>query len=135
VTAAMAQALIIAGQRDEARRWCEEALAVARVVGSAEDEADILITLGLIEHDEDPATARSLYVTARDRAADVGNLEIEARALLDLAWLEFGLGNLAATRAVFDEGAELADRTGRGWSHFGLTMRRGQCYYGGGQGV
>ena len=29
---------------------------------------------------------------------------------------------------MFDEGAELADRTGRGWSHFGLTMRRGQCY-------
>jgi DNA-binding CsgD family transcriptional regulator len=128
VTAAMAQALIIVGQRDEARCWCEEALAVARAVGSAEDEADILITLGLIEHGEDPATARSLYVTARDRAVDAGNLEIEARALLDLAWLEFGLGNLAATRAVFDEGAELADRTGRGWSHFGLTMRRGQCY-------
>ena len=90
MTAAMAQALIIAGQRDEARRWCDEALGVARAVRSAEDEADILITLGLIEHDEDPATARSLYVTARDRAADVGNLEIEARALLDLAWLEFG---------------------------------------------
>ena len=45
----MAQALINAGQPEEARRWCEEALAVARAVGSADDEADVLITLGLIE--------------------------------------------------------------------------------------
>jgi DNA-binding CsgD family transcriptional regulator len=28
---------------------------------------------------------------------------------------------------VFDEGVELAERTGRGWSDFGITMRRGQC--------
>jgi predicted ATPase len=69
VIAAMAQALINAGQRDEARRWCEQALALAQTVGSAEDEADTLITLGLIEHD-DPTKARSLYVAARVRAAD-----------------------------------------------------------------
>jgi DNA-binding NarL/FixJ family response regulator len=34
---------------------------------------------------------------------------------------------LAAARAVFDEGVELAQRTGLGWSEFGITMRRGQC--------
>ena len=45
-----------------------------------------------------------------------GNLEIEARALEDLAWLDDELGNLAAAQAVFDEGAELAERTGLGWS-------------------
>jgi DNA-binding CsgD family transcriptional regulator len=127
VTAAMAQALINAGQRDEARRWCEEALAVARAVGSAEDEADILITLGLIEHDDDPAKERSLCEAARVRAAEAGKLEIESRAIQNLAWLEFGLANLATARALFDEGAELAQRTGLGWSHFGITMRRGQC--------
>jgi DNA-binding CsgD family transcriptional regulator len=48
------------------------------------------------------------------------------RALQDLAWLEFGLGNLATARALFDEGVELAQRTGLGWSLFGITMRRGQ---------
>jgi predicted ATPase len=125
VTAAMAQALINAGQREEARRWCQEALAVARLVDSAEDEADVLVTLGLIEYD-DPTKARSLYMTARTRAAEAGNREIESRALQDLAWLEFGLGNLELARVVFDKGADLAQQTGLGWSPFGIIMRRGQ---------
>jgi DNA-binding CsgD family transcriptional regulator len=50
------------------------------------------------------------------------------RALLNFAWLEFGVGNLAAAREAFDEGAELADRAGLGWSDWGITIRRGQCY-------
>jgi DNA-binding CsgD family transcriptional regulator/tetratricopeptide (TPR) repeat protein len=127
VTAAMAQALIHAGRQDEARRWCDEALTVARAIGSAEEEADVLVTQGMIEEYEDPARARSLYVAGRARAAAAGNLWVESRALLDLAWLEFDIGDLAAARAVFDEGVELAERTGRGWSDFGITMRRGQC--------
>jgi predicted ATPase len=46
VTAAMAQALIHAGRQDEARRWCDEALTVARAIGSADEEADVLVTQG-----------------------------------------------------------------------------------------
>jgi DNA-binding CsgD family transcriptional regulator len=131
VTAAMAQALINTGQRDEARRWCDEALVVARAIGSADEEADVLITLGMIEQYEDPASARRLYAAARARAADAGNLEIESRALHNLAWFEYVLGNLAAARAMFDDGAKLAQRSGLGWSWFGTAMRSGQiltCY-------
>jgi DNA-binding CsgD family transcriptional regulator len=128
VTAAMAQALINAGRQEEARRWCDEALMVARAIGSAEEEADVLVTQGMIEEiHHDPASARSLFAAGRARAAAAGNPEIESRALLDLAWLEFGQGDLAAARAVFDDGVELAQRTGLGWSDIGITMRRGQC--------
>jgi tetratricopeptide (TPR) repeat protein len=122
VTAALAQALINSEQPDEARRWSEEALMAARAVGSAEDEADVLVTLGLVEW-ADPGKARSFFTLGRARAADAGNLEIELRALQDLAWLEFGLGNLATARVLFDEGVELTQRAGLGWSRFGITMR------------
>jgi GTP cyclohydrolase III len=44
VTAAVAMALIDAARPAEARRWCDEALA-ARGAGSADEEADVLITL------------------------------------------------------------------------------------------
>jgi DNA-binding CsgD family transcriptional regulator len=125
VTAAMAQALINAEQPEEARHWCEEALMAARAVGSAEDEADILVTLGLVDW-ATPSKARSFFTRGRARAVDAGNLGIEMRALQNLAWLEFGLGNLATARALFNEGVELAQRTGLGWSRFGITMRRGQ---------
>jgi DNA-binding CsgD family transcriptional regulator/tetratricopeptide (TPR) repeat protein len=127
VSAAMAQALIHAGRRDEARRWCDEALAVARDVGIVDEEADVLITLGMIEQHTDAASARSLYAQGRARAADAANLGIETRALQDLAWLELGLGNLATARALFDDGARLAQQTGLSWSRFGINMRQGQC--------
>jgi DNA-binding NarL/FixJ family response regulator len=126
VTAAMAQALIMAGQPDEARRWCEEALAVARGVGDADDEADVLVNLGLIDQRDEPAKARSQYMAARTRAADAGSLDIELRALRNLALLESGLGNLATARALFDEGAQLAEQTGLSWSRFGSGMHLGQ---------
>ena len=54
-----------------------------------------------------------------------GNLEIELRALQDLAVLESNLGNLAAARALYAEGVELADRSGLGWS--GVGMRGALC--------
>jgi DNA-binding NarL/FixJ family response regulator len=128
VTAALARALINTGHRDEARSWCYEALSVARAVGSADEEADVLITFGRIEEYDNTGNARSRYAAARTRATDAGNLEIESRALQDLAYLEYALGDLAAARAVWDEGAELAERTGLSWAPFGITMRRGQYW-------
>jgi tetratricopeptide (TPR) repeat protein len=126
VTAAMAQALVAARRRDEARRWCDQALAAARGAGSADDEADVLITLGVIEQYDDPANACSLFAAARAQAADAGNPEIEMRALYDLAEVSSQLGDLASARAAFDDGARLAERTGLGWSGAGSWVRRGQ---------
>jgi predicted ATPase len=127
VTAAIAQALINSGQRDEARHWCDEALMAARGAGSADDEADVLITLGMIEEYDDQAKARSLYAAGRAGAAAAGNLQIELRALQNLAVLELNLGNLATAHALYDQGVELADQTGLGWSWYGIGMRRAQC--------
>lgn len=126
VTAAMAQALINVRRRDEARRWCDEALMAARGAGSADDEADVLVTMGMIEQYDDPASALRLYEAARARAAAASNLEIEGRALIDLGGLEYQLGNLVAARALFDDGAEVAQRSGLSWSGFGIEMRSGQ---------
>jgi DNA-binding CsgD family transcriptional regulator len=127
VTAAMAQALVNARRRDEARRWCDEALVAARGAGSAEDEADVLVTLGVIEQYDDPAKARSLYAAGRARAVDASNNPlIELRALWDLSVLEDQLGNLAEACAAVDDGVKLAQRTGLGWSRDGIQMRGGQ---------
>jgi DNA-binding CsgD family transcriptional regulator len=126
VTAAMAQVLINAEQPDEARGWCDQALMAARAVVSAEDEADVLVTLGIVEW-ANPTKAHSFFTQGRARAVDAGNPRIEMRALVNLAELAYQLGNLATARALFDEGAELAQRAGLGWSLTGITMRCGQC--------
>jgi DNA-binding CsgD family transcriptional regulator len=122
----MAQVLVNTRRRDEARRWCDEALAAARDAGSADDEADVLITMGMVEQFDDPARACSLFAAARAQAADAGNPAIELRALYDLAQVTNELGDLASARATFDEGAGSAERTGLGWSRFGILMRRRQ---------
>jgi len=126
VTAAMAQALVNARRRDDARSWCDEALAAARGAGSADEEADVLITLGMIEQYHDPAKARTLFAAARAQAVGAGNLEIELRAVYDDAEVGKQLGDLASAGAGFDDGAELARRSGLGWSRFGIYMRREQ---------
>jgi DNA-binding NarL/FixJ family response regulator len=126
VTAAIAQALVNARRRDDARRWSDEALAAARGAGSAADEADVLITLGMVEQYHDPANARSLFAAARAQAAAAGNLEIELRAVYDDAEVAKQLGDLTAAGAGFDDGAGLARQHGLGWSRFGIFMRREQ---------
>jgi len=110
VTAAMAQVLVNTRRREEAHRWC--------------DEADVLITLGMVEQYDDPAGACSRFAAARAQAADAGNPAIELRALYDLAQVTNELGDLASARAAFDEGAGLAEGAGLGWSRFGILMRR-----------
>jgi DNA-binding NarL/FixJ family response regulator/tetratricopeptide (TPR) repeat protein len=126
VSAAIAQALVNARRPAEARRWCDEALAAARAVGSADDEADVLITLGMVEQYGDPASACARFAEARALAAAAGSPEIELRALYCLAEVSSQLGDLASACVAFDEGAELAERTGLGWSGMGIFLRRGQ---------
>jgi DNA-binding CsgD family transcriptional regulator len=126
VTAAMAQVLVNTRRPEEARRWCDEALAAARSAGSADDEADVLITLGMVEQYDDPAGACARFAAARAQAAEAGNPLIEHRALYDLAQVTNELGDLASARATFDEGAGSTERAGLGWSRFGILMRRRQ---------
>jgi DNA-binding NarL/FixJ family response regulator len=124
VTAAIAMALVDARRPAEARRWCDEALAAARGAGSADEEADVLITQGIIEQYDDPAKACSLFAAARAQAA--GNPEIQLRALYDLAEVSDQQGDLGTACAAADEGAELAERTGLGWSPIAILLRRAQ---------
>ena len=126
VTAAIAQALVNARQPAEARRWCDQALVAARGAGSAAEEADALITLGMIEQYDDPASACTRFAAARALAAAAGSPEIELRALYCLAEVSSQLGELASACAAFYEGGELAERTGLGWSGMGVYLRRGQ---------
>jgi DNA-binding NarL/FixJ family response regulator len=126
VTAAIAQALVNARRRDEARRWCDEALAAARGAGSADEEADVLITLGMVEQYDDPASACTRFAAARAQAAASGSPEIELRALYCLAEVSSQLGHLASACAASDEGVELGQLTGLGWSGMGIFLRRGQ---------
>jgi DNA-binding CsgD family transcriptional regulator len=129
VTAALAQALVNTQRREEARRWCQEALAVARATASVGDEADVLITLSMVEALHDPKTGYALLLAAQQQAARTGHYDIELRAIHNRGWAEHDLGNLAGASATYDAGVERAWQVGLAWSPLGLAMRGGRCYF------
>jgi DNA-binding CsgD family transcriptional regulator len=129
VTAVLARALQADRQYEEARRWCDEALAVARAAGSANEEAHALITLAILElrHDNVPV-ARGLLRDARERAAATGDAWLEVRARCNLGTLELDVGDLETASRVLDGAAALATRTGLSWSEYGVLARLQRCY-------
>jgi DNA-binding CsgD family transcriptional regulator/tetratricopeptide (TPR) repeat protein len=128
VAGGRARALMYARDYEGARRWGEEALAVARAAGRVGDEAQALITLALMElRFGDVETARSLFHDADGRAGAAGNRSLELEARHGLGALEFDLGNLAAACTVLDQATELAERSGLAWSGYGIDSRLLRC--------
>jgi len=124
VAAGLAGALMATGDYEGARRWGEEALAVAGAAGSTGDEAKALMILAVQEvRFGDVRTSRALLRDAAARAAAADNRPLELDAWRDLAVLEFDLGNLASACAALDQAAELAQRTGLAWSSGGIDSR------------
>jgi hypothetical protein len=68
VTTGLAEALLVARRYGEVRRWCDEALAVARAVDSGDDEARALMSLAMLElHRGDADTARGRLRESNDQ--------------------------------------------------------------------
>jgi tetratricopeptide (TPR) repeat protein len=129
VTVGLAEALFPARRYEEAGRWCNEALAVARATDSGDIEAFALITLGLVEfHRSGIDTARALLRDARVRAARVRNRPLELRAQAYLGGLELEVGNLRAACTALTDASELAKRSGLTWSPTGSDTRRNHCF-------
>ena len=128
VAAGLARALMVARDYDGARRWGDEALAVARAAGSVDDEARALVIVSLLElRFGDLETARSLLRDADGRAAAAGNRPLELQARHALAVFELDLGHLAAACAALDQATELAERSGLAWSGYGIDSRVLRC--------
>ena len=132
VTAGLARALAGARRYEEARKWCDEALAVAKEVNAPEAETHALVTLAVLEVRYDNSeVARSLLRKARERAAAAGARFQELRAQYSLGVLELDLGNLAAACTTLEEAVVLAEHNGLSWSQYGINSEalRSFAYY------
>ena len=132
VAAGLARALAGARSYDEARKWCEEALAAARTSDAGEEETHALITLSVLDTRFDNVdSARSLLREARARASAVGARVQELRAQYSLAALELDVGDLTAACETLEEAVALAERTGLVWSQYGINSGafRSIAYY------
>jgi DNA-binding NarL/FixJ family response regulator len=128
VSTGLAEALAAARRYQEARRWCQEALAVARKVGSRDDEAHALDSLAVLEqHDGKLDTARGLLRDAYTHAAAAGNRFVELGIHRTLGSLELDAGNLPAACAAFGDAAALAEQCGLAWSRLGVETHMFRC--------
>jgi len=124
INAGMAKALRNAQRYDEARQWCDEALAVARAAGSAKEETNALLTLAGLELDLNKVdVGLSLLREARARAAAAADRTLELRAQYLLGVLELDNGNLTAAVAALEEAVGLAESSGLTWSEYGVEAR------------
>ena len=122
VTAGLARALVGERSYDEARKWCDEAIAAAKAAGAAEEETHALVTLAILEQrGNNPTVARSLLGEAQALAAAAGSRSQQLRALSILAGLELDVGDLPAACATLDEAVAMAERSGLAWSEYGIT--------------
>jgi DNA-binding NarL/FixJ family response regulator len=136
VTAGLARALVGELSYDEARKWCDEALAAAKAAGAAEEETHALVTLAILEQRRNnPTVARSLLGEAQTLAAAAGSRSQQLRAVSNLAGLELDVGDLPAACATLDEAVSMAERTGLAWSEYGITsgVMRIFAYYAAGR--
>jgi DNA-binding NarL/FixJ family response regulator/tetratricopeptide (TPR) repeat protein len=132
IDAGLATALKAVRRYQEARRWCDEALTVARAAGSATEETNALLTLAGLEQRLDKIdVGRSLLGEARARATAAADRTLQLQVQLRLGVLELDNGNLAAAVAALEEAVALAESSGLTWSGYGIEARllRGYAYY------
>ena len=123
VAGGLARMLVYFHADEEARRWCDEALAVARAADSATDEAQaLLIQVILARRRDDFDRARALVDQARERAAGRDRPR-ELEALCFLGRIELDDGNLPKAGETLAEAVGLAERNGLSWSPSGIEAR------------
>ncbi|WP_304599227.1 helix-turn-helix transcriptional regulator [Isoptericola sp. BMS4] len=107
---------------DEARRWAERAVQVARAAGAPDAEAHALTTLGVLEV-EDPRAAADRYAAARERARAAGDLPTELRSWYNLTITRFYAGELEPAATTAAQGVARALETGMTWSPYGVQLQ------------
>ena len=114
VLAARGQGLMLLSRHRESQACCEEAIAIARAVGARAEEGHALNTLGCdLGYLGEPEAAVAHLVSAREIAAEVGDLDDLARAYLNLSeLLARPLNRLDEALTLAHEGIELSRRVG-----------------------
>lgn len=107
---------------DDARRWAQRAIEVARAADAPDAEADALTTLGVLEV-EDPQSAADRYAAARERAAAAGDLSTELRSWYNLTITRFYAGELEPAATTAAQGVSRALETGMTWSPYGVQLQ------------
>ncbi|MEU5041915.1 helix-turn-helix transcriptional regulator [Streptomyces griseorubiginosus] len=112
------------GENETARRVARQALSRAEELDVADAQADLLISLAVIEGDgRRSVEGRERLRRARDLARSSGNAPVEMRALFNLAVGTYESGHLEECLPWITEGLDRARRAGLLSSPYPMEMR------------
>ncbi|MBV9846345.1 MAG: AAA family ATPase [Kutzneria sp.] len=124
VLAVRARALRDSGRYDEAREYAGLAIDDARQAGSRGAEADVLVTLAVLDEKKGLVEdACSRLIVARDRAIEAEAFNVELRAWCNLGLNRYEQGLIGEAVKVFGEGLRRAQAIGLSWGPFGSQLR------------
>ncbi|MGH2724227.1 MAG: ATP-binding protein [Actinomycetota bacterium] len=115
------------GHVSAGRQVVAAVLALPSAAAATRPRARALLALGSLAYwQDDMVSARGSYREALDLARKLGDREVEAEALFDLAYVEGVDGDFDAAQRLFRQTAEiremLGDRRGRAWVDVGMAM-------------
>ncbi|HSF03940.1 MAG TPA: LuxR C-terminal-related transcriptional regulator [Solirubrobacterales bacterium] len=109
---------------DEAIRWADEAVHLAREVGLPKVVLNATTTLARLESQAgDPETSRRTFERIVAQARADGDVAAEMRGLNHLGALHYEVGRLDQAADAYAEAWERAAATGSRWAPFGLDAR------------
>jgi DNA-binding NarL/FixJ family response regulator len=112
------------GRDDDAARVARQALAIAERLPLADAQADLMISLvGLETHSRRTPQGRERLIRARDLARTAGNLQVEMRALYNLAIGAYECGALDECLTWISDGLDRARRAGLHSSTYAVELR------------
>ena len=124
VLALHARATASRGRVDEATRWAEEALSIARRLMLREVESDASTTLARLEEEAgDSEQSRRTLEAAVAAAREAGVVGAELRGRINLGNIHYASGRLAEALEIYRAAAERAREAGRPWAPYGLDSR------------
>ena len=128
--AALWRLFLFRGHVSAGRQVVAAMLALPSAAAPARPRARALLALGNLAYwQDDMAASRGQYRQGLDLARQLGDREVEAEALFDLAYVEAVDRNFEVSDRLFGEAAEireaLGDRQGRAWVDVGRAMLLG----------
>ncbi|MFI5802042.1 helix-turn-helix transcriptional regulator [Streptomyces sp. NPDC051561] len=112
------------GRDEDAERLARQALGIAEQLRLADAEADLVISLvGLHVHNRRTPQGREQLLGARGLARTAGNLQVEMRALYNLALGCYEAGEMDPCLTWISDGLDRARRTGLLSSPYAVELR------------
>ena len=124
VAATHARAVFSLGRDEDAVRWAQQALELARISGAAQTAADAETTLAMLRiRTGDPDVAVNQLREIVAAAQRSGDPVTELRGRYNLGRILYERGEVAESLVILRENERRASELGRHWSAYGLAAR------------